>query len=185
MKIMLYGIAKGKMYGEYLEQCAANIRVDCCETLSELSDNLSSCDLVILSEKAVKQYIHLYERYFAKSICFNDGKSIEKLSVDEIYYVEANMKKICIRKKAEECTVNYALKDAEQLLLDYDFLKVHRSYIINLRHFKKLMHNSIILDNGVEVPVSKYRYPDVKIRLMDYIQKQAKKDWESDWENDD
>lgn len=172
MKIILYRIAKGKIYEEYLRQYNADIQIDSYETLEELSDNLSSSDMVILSEKAIREYIHLYERYLTKQVYFNDGKNIEKLSVDEIYYVEANMKKICIRKKEEECIVNCSLKDAEQLLSKYDFLKVHRSYIINLKYFKRLTRNSVVLDNGVEVPVSKYRYPDVKIQLVDYIKKQ-------------
>lgn len=180
MRIILYRIAKGKIYGEYLRQHNADIQIDCYETFEELRDNLSSSDMVILSEKAIREYIQLYERYFTKQVCFNDGRSIEKLSVDEIYYVEANMKKICIRKKEEECTVNCSLKDTEQLLSGYDFLKVHRSYIINLKHFKRLMRNSILLDNGVEVPVSKYRYPEVKIQVLDYIKKQREYALEKD-----
>lgn len=176
MKIILYKIAKGKMYGEYLQQIAVNTQAECCEEREELNNNLSSSDLVMLSEKAIRQYIHLYEQYFTRQIYFNDGKSIEKLSVDEIYYVEANMKKIYIRKKEEECVLNHSLKEVEQLLSKYDFLKIHRSYIVNLKHFRKLTHNSMFLDNGIEVPISKYRYKDVKIQVMDYIERQKECD---------
>ena len=170
MKIILYKIARGEIYGEYLQQIAVDTQAECCEEREELNNNLSSSDLVMLSEKAIRQYIHLYEQYFARQIYFNDGKSIEKLSC--CYFLEIIGE--------EECVLNHSLKEAEQLLSKYDFLKIHRSYIVNLKHFRKLTHNSMFLDNGIEVPISKYRYKDVKIQVMDYIERQKECDLEKE-----
>lgn len=72
--------------------------------------------------------------------------------------------------KTEE--VRGTLSDFEARLLHRpDFIKVYRSYIVNLHHVEKMEANSILLCGGHSVPVSKYLYPQVKkdwlCRLMD------------------
>ncbi|MGN6615644.1 MAG: LytR/AlgR family response regulator transcription factor [Ilyomonas sp.] len=50
-----------------------------------------------------------------------------------------------------------SLKDFEELLSEKGFYRVHKSYLINLRHMVKIVKGvsaSVVMSNGVQVPVS-------------------------------
>lgn len=51
------------------------------------------------------------------------------------------------------------------LLEEEGFVKVHRSYLVNEDHVVRIKHRIAFMDNGKEVPISKYRVKDVKERL--------------------
>lgn len=60
-----------------------------------------------------------------------------------------------------------SLGDFEPTLLDWpDFIKVHRSYIVNLRYVQKLESGAVLTQTGCSVPVSKYLYPELR---KDYL----------------
>jgi len=53
--------------------------------------------------------------------------------------------------------VSNTLKDFEDMLKDYGFFRIHKSYLINLRHvvrFEKAEGGQIILCNDAEIPVA-------------------------------
>lgn len=56
--------------------------------------------------------------------------------------------------------VRNCLSAMEQLLYKNLFIRVHRSYIVNVIHIKKCETNKVILKNNVVIPVSK-RYQDL------------------------
>ncbi len=39
--------------------------------------------------------------------------------------------------------------------LDEFFFKCQRSFCVNLRHITRIMHNSVLLVNGEEIPISR------------------------------
>jgi two-component system LytT family response regulator len=76
----------------------------------------------------------------------------------EIYFVDSSKKEI----------VSKTLKEFEKLLISYNFLRVHRSYLINLNNIKeyhRVNHSAdnegnggcVVLINGLIVPVSRDR----------------------------
>lgn len=50
----------------------------------------------------------------------------------------------------------------EDLLKDPNFLKVHRSYIVNLNHVKCLEGNGFITICDIEIPIARKLYRRVK-----------------------
>ena len=45
------------------------------------------------------------------------------------------------------------MKKMEERLPSRSFMRVHRSYIINLKKIKEVSKNRIVLDDDVEVPI--------------------------------
>lgn len=91
-----------------------------------------------------------------------------KLSIpfSKIYHVEIKAKKLYIRLKNEEYN-KYGSLDGLEKELPEQFLKCHRSYIVNEDYISqiKLTENVIVLQGGIEIPISRTYKPAVKSYL--------------------
>ena len=63
------------------------------------------------------------------------------------------------------------INDLELTLSNYDFIRTHQSYLVNLEHVEKINNYSLYLSNGEEVPVTKSRYSEVKETFLQYKEK--------------
>ena len=112
-----------------------------------------------------------------KTIVFasTDGENIPVL-IGDIMYVEsfAHYSEINVSKKAK-ITVRTPLGEIERSLgeLGDAFAKCHRSYIVGLKHVKKITKTDVILDDGSAVPISRRLYGDVNQALIKFF-KEAK-----------
>lgn len=66
--------------------------------------------------------------------------------------------------------VTAALTDIEEKLLSRsEFLKVHRSYVVNLRYVQSVSGGSIVTINGYTIPVARQRHSQVQNAYMDFL----------------
>lgn len=85
-----------------------------------------------------------------------DGYDV--LNIDDIVYVEAldsysRLKMI----KNETYVTSRTLKEFDELLSEKGFYRIHKSYLVNLRHIMKIVKGlspAVIMANGTCVPVS-------------------------------
>jgi two-component system, LytTR family, response regulator len=83
----------------------------------------------------------------------------EVVDLIEVLYCEANESytTIHLRNGSKVCA-SKSLNTYEQLLQDYDFLRVHKSFVINLHHIKHYIKGQggvVILSNGAAIEVSR------------------------------
>ena len=71
------------------------------------------------------------------------------------------IKSVFIRKSFEN--------ETEALLGYRNFIQVHKSFVVNLQHVEKLTQESIIMENGEYVPVSKNKAAEVKRYYMMFV----------------
>lgn len=83
------------------------------------------------------EYIENYSRTL--SIRLADGEQIRS---------------IFIRKSFDE--------EIREIAGDRSFLQVHKSFLINMEHVKRLEQGEVVMDSGKHIPVSKTRAADVK-----------------------
>ncbi|MEG0778370.1 MAG: LytTR family DNA-binding domain-containing protein [Oscillospiraceae bacterium] len=62
----------------------------------------------------------------------------------------------------------------EKLLSRPEFIKVHRSYIVNMEQMCELTSNGFISHNGSTVPISRLLYSQVRRTYMDHLFAEAK-----------
>ena len=72
-------------------------------------------------------------------------------------------------------TTLFRLKNMESALPQESFLRVHRSYIVNLLHITELTADSFTTFNGDSIPISRLLYPQVRQTYMDYLFNEAEK----------
>ncbi|RQO75247.1 DNA-binding response regulator [Pedobacter sp. KBW06] len=86
------------------------------------------------------------------------GKSLQKVLLENILYIEGEKEYIRLVTIQEELLVYRRLKEVEEQL-NYPFIRVHNSYIVNLEKMDKFLDNHILIGSR-RIPVSnKYRIP--------------------------
>ena len=139
--------------------------------------------------KAVK-YINLSknseqkdERLSHLATPLKDGSEIRKLTlpnaqgytiigIDEIIHIEADSNySIFHLAEKEKITVSKILKDYEEILPENQFIRIHKSSIINLNYLKEYNSKNgveAVLKNGEKIAVSRRRASDFVDKVKSY-----------------
>ncbi|WP_299114541.1 LytTR family DNA-binding domain-containing protein [uncultured Winogradskyella sp.] len=94
----------------------------------------------------------------------NIDRRLIKIDIPSIYLVEAKGDYILIKTEDKNYTVHSTLKKIEEKLPDSLFLKIHRSYIINVGKIIDIEDNSVLIKKDV-IPVSRSNRPELMKRL--------------------
>ncbi|HIW01865.1 MAG TPA: LytTR family DNA-binding domain-containing protein [Candidatus Protoclostridium stercorigallinarum] len=91
---------------------------------------------------------------------------------DKIIYVEScrNKQLLHLTDKKDPDEVIGSLVQIEQQLSGFGFLRVQKSFIVNLRHISEISTERIVMSDGSFVPISRGKTRDVKSAYMDWLQ---------------
>ncbi|WP_299683040.1 LytTR family DNA-binding domain-containing protein [uncultured Tenacibaculum sp.] len=99
-----------------------------------------------------------------QQLYINIDRRLIKIEIPSINIVEAKGDYILIKTKDKNYTVHSTLKKIEEKLPNDLFLKVHRSYIINLKKIVDIEDNSVLIEKDV-IPVSRSNRSELMKRL--------------------
>lgn len=104
-------------------------------------------------------------------LCIQSGRSLFRLPFNQISYLEVNQKKLYFfLADGQIRQIPGSLSEFEHLLLDrQEFVKVHRSYIVNLHHIASLTPSGCIMFSGKNLPVSRLLYQQVQNQFMEHL----------------
>jgi len=94
----------------------------------------------------------------------NIDRRLIKIDIPSIYLVEAKGDYILVKTEEKNYTVHSTLKKIEDKLPQDLFLKVHRSFIINIKKIVDIEDNSVLIKKDV-IPVSRSNRPELMKRL--------------------
>jgi DNA-binding LytR/AlgR family response regulator len=104
-----------------------------------------------------------------KRFNFVDGE--REVSIERLLYIESKLHRLDFHVM-EENLRTYVMYDTlnkiEDRLRDYDFVRVHQSYLVNLKFIKSVDRYKVVLTNGIELTVPKARYGNVKSKFIAY-----------------
>jgi two-component system LytT family response regulator len=92
---------------------------------------------------------------FLGRIAIKDGANITVLPVSRIEYIEAQDDYVRIVSSGKGHMKQQTLSSLETVLDPVRFVRVHRSYVINIDRLTRLAPGSAYLQDGTEIPVSK------------------------------
>ncbi|WP_099467091.1 LytR/AlgR family response regulator transcription factor [Konateibacter massiliensis] len=100
---------------------------------------------------------------------FNEG--VKVLNVDRILYVESSLHKLDFHIMEQDLKI-YSMYDRldniESKLAKYDFIRIHQSYLVNLKYIKCVHKFKVLLSNNIELVIPKARYRQVKEVFVAY-----------------
>ncbi|MCM1508376.1 MAG: LytTR family DNA-binding domain-containing protein [Ruminococcus flavefaciens] len=115
--------------------------------------------------EAIEKYLQKRAKR-KESIIFSTENGKKAIIVSNIEYIEVRSHKLTVHTKSGILEANGNLKDIELNVAQYGFIRIHQSYLVNFKFIDVIRQNSVVLDNGNSLPLSRRRYNDVKKALM-------------------
>lgn len=117
---------------------------------------------------ALKQKVR--KRDAGKRFVFQTKNGEVFLDVRNIEYIEIYGHWLHVRvHDGEDLQCYGSLSDLEQRLELFDFIRVHKSYLVNCRYIYAIEKRQIILDDKTEILLSRYRVNEVRNKLRSFI----------------
>lgn len=140
---------------DYLVKPIAQDRFDKAIQKAESSDAPS---------KTIKEPKNAVETASGNDLYINIDRRLIKIDIPTIYLIEAKGDYINVKTEDKNYTVHSTLKKIEDKLPNDLFLKVHRSFIINVQKIIDIEDNSVLIKKDV-IPVSRSNRPELMKRL--------------------
>jgi DNA-binding LytR/AlgR family response regulator len=98
---------------------------------------------------------------------FREGR--KEILLERLLYVESKLHTLefhIMENDGKVYTMNETLNTFENGLAENDFIRIHHSYLVNVKHIRNVVRYKAILTNGVELPIPKARYTEVRKRFI-------------------
>lgn len=103
-----------------------------------------------------------------KKHLFQTDRGPVSLPLSKIWYVEARAHQCVLYTEAEEYILNSGINEMAELLEHYrEFVRCHRSYVVNVRHILAAVKSELVLDDKRRLPVSRSSEKKVKQIFME------------------
>lgn len=123
--------------------------------------------------------VHLSERNEIRKISLPNGQGYSLINIDDIIHIEADSNySIFHLANKETITVSKVLKEYEEILPEQQFVRIHKSSIVNLNYLKEYNSKNgmeVILKNGEKIAVSRRRASDFAEKIKSYTRFESDK----------
>ena len=99
------------------------------------------------------------------SVFIKADNAFEKVSYEELYYVEANGNMVTIYTRNRDYSIRKSMKEIEEILPSQLFLRVQKSFIVNLGQIESFNTKEIFLKGGAAVQVGRQYYNSFLAKL--------------------
>jgi DNA-binding LytR/AlgR family response regulator len=120
------------------------------KAIAYITKPIKKSDLFAAIQMALKTVEIKEEKY----LVVKDNYSNLRIPYSDIIYIESNGNYIDIHTKNKKLVCRQTLDWAEEQLPSHQFMRVHRSYIINIRQIERTTARSVFI-NKAEIPVSR------------------------------
>lgn len=114
----------------------------------------------------VRNQIIIQEKETGKQLFLYTDKTIYKVNTDDVLFLKAEVDYVKVVTREKEILIRDSLKNWEEKQQNTDFIRVHRSYIINLAMVEKVVGNQVFISNEA-IPIGKM-YKASFLKTIDY-----------------
>jgi DNA-binding LytR/AlgR family response regulator len=105
-------------------------------------------------------------------LLLDTAEGMKRIQNADILYLEASRHQTLVVAKGETMETSQAFGYFEDILPSAEFIKIHRSYLVNLAHIARIGKQGIVLDDESTLPISRRRYKDVNQAFIAYYKKE-------------
>lgn len=110
-------------------------------------------------------------KYIVKKKFFKFKECGKEVEIEKILYIESKLHKLEFYIMEDELRIYSLYKTLNELqneMSDYPFIRIHQSFLVNLKYIKSVSGYKVILSNNQELNIPKTRYKDVKNAFIAY-----------------
>ncbi len=116
--------------------------------------------------KAIKNYFKLYKKILLHYRT-KDGMEQCWILSSDILYIEGSGHNLIIKMvNGEQYQIYGSLKKMEKKISQSGFVRIHKNYLVNANHVKRIGVKTILLSKGIELDIGKNRRKQV-IQILD------------------
>lgn len=87
-------------------------------------------------------------------IYVKSDKKLIKILFNDIFYIEGLKDYVILHTPKKRIVTLQTMKNLAQKLSEYNFVRIHRSYIINIKHIQQIEGNTVLI-NQKSIPIGK------------------------------
>lgn len=116
--------------------------------------------------KALSEYASVnYHEYAFKT---KEG-GMEKINIGNIIYLESITRQIKLHTTDEDYFFYAGISKEEEKLSQFDFIRIHKSYLVNTQYIQRINRASLTLNDGETLPIGERRLKVVFDFFTDYL----------------
>lgn len=96
-----------------------------------------------------------------------DGYDVVKITLSEIIYIKSEGNYLTLKEADRKTVTRMTMSEAIETLNGSGFMKVHKSYVVNLKKIKKIERHQVTLSKDDVVPIA----PNYHAELMEELKK--------------
>ncbi|MGL5550099.1 MAG: LytR/AlgR family response regulator transcription factor [Culicoidibacterales bacterium] len=105
-----------------------------------------------------------------KTLLVKSGQNLYTIDLRRVVYFESSVRTITVHfNDQKQLTFYKKLDELAADVIHLDFIRVHRSYLVNLLYIQNIIENDVITVYQQRIPISKKYATAVKASFMDYI----------------
>ena len=104
-------------------------------------------------------------------VCVQTGRGFFRVPYTQLSFLEVYQKKLYFHMKDKQIRIatGSMVEYETELLSRAEFIKIHRSYIVNLNQVSSLSPDCCLLFSGENLPISRLLYHQVRQRYMQHL----------------
>lgn len=115
----------------------------------------------------LKQYIAYQVEKRDRRVMVTDEEGVlHVMPESRILYIQASRKQCSIMLESGEMTIRETITQMKEKTSE-DFVLIHRSYLINIHHVKRIQRDEAVMDDGTEIRFPEKRRAELKALLKD------------------
>lgn len=106
-----------------------------------------------------------------KKVGFSFIEGEKRVNTDKIFYIESQKHKLTfyiLDSDLEKYNIYDKLDNIEPQLKEYGFLRIHKSYLVNMKYIERINNYRAVLTSGQGLSIPKLRYQSVKEAFVLY-----------------
>ncbi len=109
---------------------------------------------------------------FEKKYAFQTRFGKTFVNLGSVEYIEIYGHRLRVRiKDSEPLECCGSLSDLEKELGDHDFVRTHKSFLINCKFIFSIERNQVILDDKTAIPLSRYKSEAVRRKFKNILRR--------------
>lgn len=114
------------------------------------------------------RYLETKKNMESREILIRNGNVTRKIPAGDIYYIESSNRKIRVFLRDEEMGCYGKIGEMESELRE-GFFRIHRGYLVNMKHVERYSRTEVQMKNGARLLISKYKYQEFIKAYLEYI----------------
>lgn len=97
---------------------------------------------------------------------YKTGQCSNKVQIKDILYFESDNRKVNIITTKGTHTFYGILDEISEQVASFNFIRIHKSYLINYEHIMTFQYDQVIMSNDIILPISQANRKDIRKQIL-------------------